>query len=110
MHFLDKKKHKQNTETYNHTKRRRKMSTAIVPARNQNLLRHDRRSMLSDDTALRKQIQATHAYDDHSIDIESILVIVNDIFNLVSPGIDGIINVRSSNLAFSFSFSFSVIS
>lgn len=48
--------------------------------------------MLSDDTALRKQIQATHAYDDHSIDIESIIVIVNDIFNLVSPGIDGIIN------------------
>lgn len=69
------------------------MSTAIVPARNQQLIRHDRRSMFSDDVALRKQIQATHAYDERSIDTEYILSIVKDIFNLVSPGIDGIINV-----------------
>ncbi|KAH6819967.1 hypothetical protein C2S53_018126 [Perilla frutescens var. hirtella] len=68
------------------------MSSAIVPARNPKILRHDRRSMLSDDTALRKQIQATHSYDGRSIDTESIFVIVKDIFNLVSPGIDGILN------------------
>ncbi|KAL1563077.1 protein SIEVE ELEMENT OCCLUSION B-like isoform X1 [Salvia divinorum] len=69
------------------------MSTAIVPDGNQQILRHDRRSMFSDDVALRKQIQATHAYDERSIDTESILVIVKDIFNVVTPGIhNGSIN------------------
>ncbi|KAG6423930.1 hypothetical protein SASPL_114338 [Salvia splendens] len=63
------------------------MSTAIVPAGNPQLLRHDRRSMFSDDLAPRKQIQATHAYNERSIDTESILVIVKDIFNVVTPGI-----------------------
>lgn len=66
------------------------MSTAIVPAGNPKLLRHDRRSMFSDDVALRKQIQATHAYDERSIDTESILVIVKDIFNVVTPGIHNV--------------------
>ncbi|KAL8057304.1 hypothetical protein ABFX02_04G176100 [Erythranthe guttata] len=53
---------------------------------------NDRKPMLSDDNALRKQIQATHDYDGRLFDLESILVIVNDILNLVSPGIDGILN------------------
>lgn len=77
------------------------MSTAIVPAKN---LRPDRRpTMLSDDIALRKQLQATHAYDEHSIDTQSILAIVDNILNLVSQGIDdGIINVSLNLSLFNF--------
>ncbi|KAI3464169.1 hypothetical protein Pfo_020896 [Paulownia fortunei] len=68
------------------------MASSIEPARNQKMNLHDRRLMLSNDNALRKQVQATHAHDDRLVDVESILVIIKDILNLVSPGIDGILN------------------
>ncbi|KAL0385180.1 UNVERIFIED_CONTAM: hypothetical protein Sradi_2912300 [Sesamum radiatum] len=61
-------------------------------ARKNQIIRNDRRLMLSDDTGLRKQIQATHAHDNRAVDVDAILVIIRDILNLVSPGIDGILN------------------
>ncbi|PIN24130.1 hypothetical protein CDL12_03151 [Handroanthus impetiginosus] len=70
------------------------MDNAIAPARinPRQMLRHNRGLMSSDENTLRKQIQATHNYDGRSIDIDSILVIIREILNLVSPGINGIIN------------------
>lgn len=76
-------------------------STAIVPAaRKQQMIGHDRGMTLSEDNALRKQILATDAQDGLPIDIQSLLVIIRDILNLVSPGIDGILNVSLSSLLF----------
>ncbi|KAL0421722.1 UNVERIFIED_CONTAM: hypothetical protein Slati_3195100 [Sesamum latifolium] len=68
------------------------MAGASELARNNQIIRNDRRLMLSDDTGLRKQIQATHAHDNRAVDVDAILVIIRDILNLVSPGIDGILN------------------
>ncbi|KAK6153253.1 hypothetical protein DH2020_012892 [Rehmannia glutinosa] len=56
------------------------------------MIRHDRQLTLSNDNALRKQIEATHAPDGGMVDVESILGIIKDILNHVSPGIDGILN------------------
>lgn len=78
------------------------MPTATAPAENGTILRHGRRpTMMSDDIALRKQLQATHAYDERSIDTDSVLLIVTNILNLVSPGIDGSVNVSLTPFPFS---------
>lgn len=52
----------------------------------------------SDDSALKKQVQGTHNYDGREVDVESILVVVKNILNLVSPGINGFVNVGSMHL------------
>ncbi|KAK4427033.1 protein SIEVE ELEMENT OCCLUSION B [Sesamum alatum] len=68
------------------------MSGVTELARYNQTIHNDRRLMLSDDTGLRRQIQATHAHDNRAVDVDAILVIIRDILNLVSPGIDGIVN------------------
>ncbi|XP_051133191.1 protein SIEVE ELEMENT OCCLUSION B-like [Andrographis paniculata] len=47
---------------------------------------------MADDNALKKQVQSTHEYDGREVDVESILVIIKNILDLVSPGIDGVLN------------------
>ncbi|KAK4489004.1 hypothetical protein RD792_004796 [Penstemon davidsonii] len=69
------------------------MTSVIHSTKNQQLIRHDRRMMSSsDESSLRNQIQATHAQDGRLVDIESIFLVIQDILNRVSPGIDGILN------------------
>lgn len=48
----------------------------------------------SDDIAMMKQIQTTHAPDGREIEVQPILVIIEEILHRAAPGIDGIINVR----------------
>ncbi|KAF5476669.1 hypothetical protein F2P56_003384 [Juglans regia] len=54
---------------------------------------HDRRMFaLSDDNALMKQIQATHAPDGREVSVKPILLIIGDIFHRATPSLDGILN------------------
>ncbi|KAG8388521.1 hypothetical protein BUALT_Bualt02G0134200 [Buddleja alternifolia] len=74
------------------------MTSLHQSARNQQKIRHDRPMMSSDDSSLRKQIQATHSHDVLLVDVDPILVIIKDIINLVSPAVDGIINGSKSHM------------
>ncbi|KAL3655409.1 hypothetical protein CASFOL_001195 [Castilleja foliolosa] len=66
------------------------MASLIEPARDRRMIRHNRQLISLNDNALRNQIQETHAPDNVPVDVDSILIIVQDIVNLVSPGIDAI--------------------
>lgn len=48
----------------------------------------------SDDSAMLKQVQATHAPDGREVDVRPILSIIEDIFRRATPsGIDEVVNV-----------------
>ncbi|CDP15097.1 unnamed protein product [Coffea canephora] len=69
------------------------MATAIQPARNKQMIRRDRGMFTaSDDAAMMKQIQATHAPDGRELEVKPILQIIEALLHHVSPGIDGIVN------------------
>lgn len=47
----------------------------------------------SDDTAMMKQIQATHAPDGREIEVKPIIQIIEDILRRATPNIDDVLNV-----------------
>ncbi|KAG2678697.1 hypothetical protein I3760_11G014000 [Carya illinoinensis] len=54
---------------------------------------HDRRMFaLSDDNALMKQINATHAPDGREVDVKPILQIIGDVFRRATPSLVGVLN------------------
>ncbi|KAH6828494.1 hypothetical protein C2S53_013742 [Perilla frutescens var. hirtella] len=53
---------------------------------------------VSDESALRKKILETHAYDGSSFDTESVLATVEGILNLVTPGVDATHNGLTSEV------------
>ena len=58
------------------------------------MIRRDRGMFTaSDDAAMMKQIQATHAPDGRELEVKPILQIIEALLHHVSPGIDGIVNV-----------------
>ncbi|GFP99046.1 hypothetical protein PHJA_002048500 [Phtheirospermum japonicum] len=75
------------------------MASLIEPARERGVIHHNRQLISSNDNALRNQIQETHAPDNVPVDVDSILIIVKDIVNLISPGIDGILNGSEKHTA-----------
>lgn len=69
------------------------MATANQPARNRQMIKRDRGMFAAaDDTAMTKQIQATHAPDGRELEVKPILQIIEAILHHVSPGIDGVLN------------------
>lgn len=50
----------------------------------------------SDDSAMMKQIQATHSPDGRVVDVKPILGLIESIFRHAAPGIDGVLNVSTS--------------
>lgn len=58
----------------------------------------------SDDMAMMKQIQATHAPDGRLIEVKPILKIIESIFQRATPSIHGILNVCSFLLLLRFSY------
>ncbi|GFS39875.1 sieve element occlusion amino-terminus protein [Actinidia rufa] len=68
------------------------------PAKAQQRSKSDRRMFSSsDDTAMMKQIQATHAPDGSEVDVKPIIKVIEDIFRIAAPGIDGVINGTQEN-------------
>lgn len=53
----------------------------------------------SDDSAMMRQIQATHAPDGRTVDVGPILSIIEGIFRHAAPSIDNVLNVRIRWLA-----------
>lgn len=47
----------------------------------------------SDDSAMMKQIQATHAPDGRVVDVKPTMLVIEEILHRASPGIEGVINV-----------------
>lgn len=48
---------------------------------------------VADESALRKKVLETHAYDGGAFDTKSVLSTVEGILNLVTPGVDATLNV-----------------
>lgn len=71
------------------------MAQAIVPAARMQRNRGDRNVMFSssDDAAMMKQIQATHAPDGREVDVKPLLKIVEGILHRAAPTIPGIVQV-----------------
>lgn len=62
----------------------------------QHMIRGDRHLFsTSDDTAMMKQIQATHVPDGREVDVKPLLNVVEDILNRATPGIDGLVHATS---------------
>ncbi|XP_022736659.1 protein SIEVE ELEMENT OCCLUSION B-like [Durio zibethinus] len=58
-------------------------------SRSQQLLRSERRMFsASDDSAMMKQIQSTHAPDGREVDVKPILQIIDDVLRNITPNID----------------------
>lgn len=83
------------------------MDLALAPRRMQNLnLRGDRHMFsTSDDQAMLKQVQATHAPDGREFAVKPLLYIIEDIFQRSAPGIPGfvmvgILSLNVSSLAY----------
>lgn len=77
------------------------METATQPAKstNKQMIRRERGMFsASDDSAMMKQIQATHSPDGRELEIKPILYVIETILHHVSPGIDGVINVKCPSL------------
>ncbi|XP_057970955.1 protein SIEVE ELEMENT OCCLUSION B-like [Malania oleifera] len=67
--------------------------TSTQPGRMQQLIKSDRRIFTaSDDSAMMKQIQATHAPDGREVEVKPILSIIEDIIQRARSTIDGVIN------------------
>lgn len=47
----------------------------------------------SDDNAMMKQIQATHAPDGREVDVKPILAIIEDVFRRSTPTLPGVVHV-----------------
>lgn len=66
---------------------------AVKPSSRQ-LIKRDRGMFsASDDSAMMKQIQATHSPDGRELEVRPILNVIEAILHQVAPGIDGVINV-----------------
>ncbi|KAA8542200.1 hypothetical protein F0562_023352 [Nyssa sinensis] len=67
------------------------MTTNAQPAKMQQLIRSDRRMFsASDDSAMNRQIQATHTPDGREVEVKPILHVIENILHLATPAIDGI--------------------
>ncbi|XP_047342635.1 protein SIEVE ELEMENT OCCLUSION B-like [Impatiens glandulifera] len=63
-----------------------------------NLMKSDRKMFsASDDGTMMKQIVATHSPDGRDMDVKPVILIIEDILNRVSPGIDGAIHARDTD-------------
>lgn len=74
------------------------MATSAQPAAakpsSRQLIKRDRGMFsASDDSAMMKQIQATHSPDGRELEVRPILHVIEAILHQVAPGIDGVINV-----------------
>ncbi|XAR48123.1 hypothetical protein NMG60_11030840 [Bertholletia excelsa] len=74
------------------------MATAIVPARKQRLVGDRHMFSASDDNAMMKQIEATHAPDGREFDVQLLLHVVEDIMNLATPAISGTTDATRAQL------------
>ncbi|KAK9277623.1 hypothetical protein L1049_007169 [Liquidambar formosana] len=76
------------------------MAQAIVPAAKMQRNRGDRNVMFSssDDAAMMKQIQATHAPDGREVDVKPLLQIVEGILRRAAPTIPGIVQTTQAQL------------
>lgn len=53
----------------------------------------------SDDSAMMKQIQSTHAPDGRVVDVKPTMLVIEEILRRASPGIDGVINVHITSFS-----------
>lgn len=76
------------------------MEMSMVPRSHGMPARRGERQMFatSDDKAVMKQIEATHAHDGREFNVKPLLYIIEDIFQRATPGIPGTdqVNVISS--------------
>lgn len=70
-------------------------TAAKTSSSSRQLMRRDRGMFsASDDSAMMKQIQATHSPDGRELEVRPILHVIEAILHQVAPGIDGLINVQ----------------
>lgn len=69
------------------------MATSIVPYRMQPVGRERHMFSTSDDNAMLRQVQATHAPDGREFNVKPLLYIIEDIFQRAAPSFPGFIQV-----------------
>ncbi|XP_052180696.1 protein SIEVE ELEMENT OCCLUSION B-like [Diospyros lotus] len=68
------------------------LASNLQPTKTKQLRSERRMFSASDDSAMMKQIQATHAPDGREVDAKPILLVIEDILRRATPSIDGVVD------------------